>query len=129
MLAPKIIARKHRHRLWKGAQPRRDALDLSLGVLVAVLGYDRFGPPAPGLRLALMLGVSALLLASPALAQQTRAAPVVQDEETEVDAVTVTALALDADEAGIGGDDAADALRYLIATKPREVRQRKLSGL
>jgi len=49
------------------------------------------GIPAPGLRLALMLGVSALLLASPALAQQTRAAPVVQDEETEVDAVTVTA--------------------------------------
>jgi len=38
-------------------------------------------------------------------------------------------LKVDADEEGIGGDDAADALRYLIATKPREVRQRRLAGL
>ena len=38
-------------------------------------------------------------------------------------------LKVDADEEGIGGDDAVDALRYLIATKPREVRQRKLAGL
>ena len=38
-------------------------------------------------------------------------------------------LKVDADEEGVGGDDAADALRYLIATKPREVRQRKLTGL
>ncbi len=38
-------------------------------------------------------------------------------------------LKVDADEEGIGGDDAADALRYLIATKPRAVTQRKLSGL
>ena len=28
----------------------------------------------------------------------------------------------------MGGDVAADALRYLIATKPREVRVRRLSG-
>jgi phage terminase large subunit len=38
-------------------------------------------------------------------------------------------LKVDADEEGVGGDDAADALRYLIATKSREVRQRKLTGL
>jgi len=38
-------------------------------------------------------------------------------------------LKVDADEEGVGGDDAADTLRYLIATKPREVRQRKLAGL
>ena len=38
-------------------------------------------------------------------------------------------LKVDADEEGVGGDDAADALRYLIATKPREVIQRKLTGL
>jgi len=30
---------------------------------------------------------------------------------------------------GIGGDDAADACRYLVATKGREFRLRKLSGL
>ena len=38
-------------------------------------------------------------------------------------------LKVDADEDGIGGDDTADALRYLIATKAREVRERKLSGV
>ena len=37
-------------------------------------------------------------------------------------------LKLDADEDGIRGDDAADACRYLIASKPRAVAQRKLRG-
>ena len=36
---------------------------------------------------------------------------------------------VDADEDGIGGDDAADALRYLVATKPRGVSQRRLTGV
>jgi phage terminase large subunit len=38
-------------------------------------------------------------------------------------------LKVDADEDGVGGDDAADALRYLVATKGREVRVRKLAGV
>jgi hypothetical protein len=38
-------------------------------------------------------------------------------------------LKVDADEDGVGGDDAADALRYLVATKPRTVSQQKLRGL
>ena len=38
-------------------------------------------------------------------------------------------LKVDADEDGVGGDDAADALRYLVATKARAVSQRKLRGL
>jgi hypothetical protein len=38
-------------------------------------------------------------------------------------------LKVDADEDGIGGDDAADALRYLVATKSRSISQRKLTGL
>jgi len=38
-------------------------------------------------------------------------------------------LKVDADEDGNGGDDAADALRYLVATKSRAVTQRKLRGL
>jgi len=38
-------------------------------------------------------------------------------------------LKVDADEEGVGGDDAADALRYLVATKARAVPQRKLRGL
>jgi len=38
-------------------------------------------------------------------------------------------LKVDADEDGVGGDDAADCLRYLVATKSRTVTQRKLRGL
>ena len=38
-------------------------------------------------------------------------------------------LKVDADEDGVGGDDAADCLRYLVATKARVVAQRKLRGL
>ena len=38
-------------------------------------------------------------------------------------------LKVDADEDGIGGDDAADCLRYLVATRARVVAQRKLRGL
>ena len=37
-------------------------------------------------------------------------------------------LKVDADEEGAGGDDAADCLRYLVATKPRQVVQRKLAA-
>jgi hypothetical protein len=36
---------------------------------------------------------------------------------------------VDADEEGVGGDDAADCLRYLVATKARTVTARKLSGV
>ena len=38
-------------------------------------------------------------------------------------------LKVDADDDGVGGDDAADALRYLVATKSRTITQRKLRGL
>ncbi len=39
-------------------------------------------------------------------------------------------LKVDADEVGVGGDDAADTLRYLIAAmKSRNVTQRTLRGL
>ncbi len=38
-------------------------------------------------------------------------------------------LKVDADEDGVGGDDAADALRYMVATKSRTATQRKLRGL
>jgi hypothetical protein len=38
-------------------------------------------------------------------------------------------LKVDADQDGNGGDDAADALRYLVATKARVVEQRKLRGV
>ncbi len=38
-------------------------------------------------------------------------------------------LKVDADEDGVGGDDSADCLRYLVATKGRTVSARKLKGL
>jgi hypothetical protein len=38
-------------------------------------------------------------------------------------------LKVDADEDGVGGDDAADCLRYLVATRARSISQRKLRGL
>jgi hypothetical protein len=38
-------------------------------------------------------------------------------------------LKVDCDEEGIGGDDAADVLRYMVATKSRTITQRKLRGL
>jgi phage terminase large subunit len=38
-------------------------------------------------------------------------------------------LKVDADEDGVGGDDAADCLRYLVATKGRTVSARKLRGV
>ncbi len=38
-------------------------------------------------------------------------------------------LKVDADEEGIGGDDAADCARYLVATKGRGIALRKLAGV
>ena len=38
-------------------------------------------------------------------------------------------LKVDADEEGIGGDDAADCCRYLVATKARGMALRKLAGV
>ena len=38
-------------------------------------------------------------------------------------------LKVDCDEEGVGGDDATDCLRHLVATKSRAVAQRKLRGL
>ena len=37
-------------------------------------------------------------------------------------------LKVDVDDNGAGGDDTADCLRYLVATKSRVVTQRKLRG-
>jgi hypothetical protein len=35
-------------------------------------------------------------------------------------------LKVDADDDGVGGDDTANCLRYLVATRERKVTQRKL---
>jgi hypothetical protein len=38
-------------------------------------------------------------------------------------------LKVDADEDGVGEDDAADCLRYLVGTKAREIVVREVRGL
>lgn len=38
-------------------------------------------------------------------------------------------LKVDCDEEGSGGDDDADAMRYLVASRPKRIEMRKLSGL
>jgi len=38
-------------------------------------------------------------------------------------------LKVDADEDGVGGDDTADASRYLVATKSRVLVQKRLRGI
>ena len=38
-------------------------------------------------------------------------------------------LKVDVDDDGVGGDDAADCFRYLVATKSRAISQRKLRGM
>ena len=38
-------------------------------------------------------------------------------------------MKVDTDEDDNGGDDRADGLRYLVATKSRTISQRKLRGL
>lgn len=40
----------------------------------------------------------------------------------------VDVLKVDCDEDGVGGYDAVDCLRYLVATRARTVTQRKLRG-
>lgn len=51
--------------------------------------------------------------------------PAMQHDPNRPEAV----LKVDADEDGVGGGDAADALRYLVATKARTVTVRKLRGV
>ena len=51
--------------------------------------------------------------------------PVLQHDPHRLEDV----LKVDADEEGIGGDDAADCCRYLVATKARGLALRKLAGV
>ena len=51
--------------------------------------------------------------------------PALQHDPTRPEDV----LKADIDEEGNGGDDAADALRYLLATKPNTIVEINLTGL
>ena len=70
-------------------------------------------------------GVAPTLFIHRRCARLVETLPILQHDPNRPEDV----LKVDADEEGVGGDDAADALRYLVATKAREVRQRKLAGV
>jgi len=77
----------------------------------------RFGDPANG--------VKPRLFIHERCARLVECLPALQHDPNRPEDV----LKVDCDEDGAGGDDAADCLRYLVATKPRTVTQRKLRGL
>lgn len=77
----------------------------------------RFGNPAAGIRPTLFIHRRC--------ARLLETLPALQHDPGRPEDV----LKVEADEDGIGGDDAADCLRYLVATRAREVVQRKLRGV
>jgi phage terminase large subunit len=77
----------------------------------------RFGDPANG--------VKPRLFIHERCARLVECLPALQHDPNRPEDV----LKVDCDEDGTGGDDAADCLRYLVATKSRTVTQRKLRGL
>jgi hypothetical protein len=77
----------------------------------------RLGDPANG--------VPVLLFIHERCARLVECLPSLQHDPNRPEDV----LKVDADEDGVGGDDAADCLRYLVATKSRVVAQRKRRGL
>ena len=77
----------------------------------------RFGDPANG--------VKPRLFIHERCARLVECLPALQHDPNRPEDV----LKVDCDEDGTGGDDAADALRYLVATKARSISQRKLRGL
>ena len=76
----------------------------------------RFGDPANG--------VKPRLFVHERCARLVECLPALQHDPSRPEDV----LKVDCDEDGVGGDDAADALRYLVATKARTIAQRKLRG-
>jgi hypothetical protein len=70
-------------------------------------------------------GVKPTLFIHPRCGRLLETLPALQHDPNRPEDV----LKVDCDEDGIGGDDAADVLRYLLATKSRTITQRKLRGL
>ncbi len=76
-------------------------------------------------RLSLSNGVPSRLFIHERCARLIECLPWLQHDPNRPEDV----LKVDADEDGLGGDDTADCLRYLVATKSRVIAQRKLRGL
>jgi hypothetical protein len=103
------------------AQYAREGISLKPANMGRVIGWaevlQRLGDPDAGLRGSLFIHQRCGRLAE--------TLPALQHDPNRPEDV----LKVDADEEGGGGDDADDALRYLVATKSRTVAQRKLRGL
>lgn len=82
----------------------------------------RLGEPQPKVGLP---GIPSRLFIHERCARLVDCLPALQHDPNRPEDV----LKVDCDEDGVGGDDAADCLRYLVATKSRMVTQRKLRGL
>lgn len=101
----------------------------SLGITMTAANTDRVNGWSEILK---MLGdVDATPVIKPTLYIHSRCAhlleeiPMLQHDPHKPEDV----LKINCDDDGIGGDDAADTLRYLVATKTRSVKAQKLGGL
>jgi hypothetical protein len=103
------------------AQYAREGIGLKPGNMDRVNGWaevlQRLGEPEEG--------VPARLFIHKRCGRLAETFPAMQHDPNRPEDV----LKVDADEDGVGGDDAADCLRYLVATKARTVAQRKLRGV
>ena len=108
------------------AQYARLGINLRIANMDRVNGWaeilTRFGDPSVGLAEG---GVRPTLFIHKRCGRLVETLPTLQHDPNRPEDV----LKVDADEDGMGGDDAADALRYLIASKTRTVTQRKLRGV
>ena len=77
----------------------------------------RFGEPDPG--------IAPTLFIHKRCGRLIETLPTLQHDPNRPEDV----LKVDADEDGVGGDDCADCLRYLVASKSRSVVIKKLRGL
>ena len=82
---------------------------------------QRFGEPNVGVASG---GVKPTLFIHKRCARLIETLPGLQHDPNRPEDV----LKVDADEEGVGGDDCADCLRYLVATKPRTLVVRRLTG-
>ena len=102
------------------AQYARHGINLRVANTDRVNGWaellTRFGDPEAGIRPKLFIHERCGRL--------IETLPILQHDPNRPEDV----LKVDSDEDGVGGDDCADALRYLVATKPRTITVRKLRG-
>ncbi len=126
---PAIVAMLGRHQISSSASRERGRpLEIS-DLKRFVAGADAFSKQSDGSTVASQYatghGVPPRLFIHERCARLVECLPSFQHDPNRPEDV----LKVDADEDGVGGDDAADCMRYLVATKSRVVAQRKLRGL